>query len=266
MLASSSGLEIAISAAATARRAGAHQGRARARHDGFHVGEVEVDQPGRGDEVGDALNAGKQHLIGGLEGVQDAHVPVRDGQQAVVRDDDQRVDLAAQLLDADLGLHDAALALEPERPGDHADRERAERPRHVRDHRGAAGPGAAALARRDEDHVGPLEDLLDLLSVILGGLASDIGVSAGAQPSGELTADIELDVRIAHEQRLRVSVDRDELDALEPLFDHAIDGVDAATADSDDLDNRQIVLRCCHEEGPFPLAAGSARQADDPAD
>jgi hypothetical protein len=42
-------------------------------------------------------------------------------------------------------------------------------------------------------------------------------------------------------------------DAPEPLFDHAIDGVDAATADSDDLDNRQIVLRCCHEEGTFPL-------------
>ncbi|MGH3252293.1 MAG: hypothetical protein ACRDOI_39620, partial [Trebonia sp.] len=36
--------------------------------------------------------------------------------------------------------------------------------------------------------------------------------------------------------------------------DHAIDGVNAAPADSDDLDDRQIVLRCCHEEGTFPLA------------
>ena len=180
-------------------------------------------------------------------------MPVRDRQQPVVRDDDERVDLAAQPLDADLGLHDAAFALEPEWPGDHADRQRAERPRHVRHHRGTASAGAAALAGRDEDHVGPLEDLLDLFSVILCRPAADIGVGAGAKPPGELTADIELDVGVAHEQRLRVSVDRDELDALEPLFDHAIDGVDAATADSDDLDNRQIVLRCCHEEGTFPL-------------
>ena len=79
-----------------------------------------------------------------------------------------------------------------------------------------------------------------------------------------VTADIELHVGVAHEQRLRVSVDRDELDALEPLFDHAIDGVDAATADSDDLDNRQIVLRCCHEEGTFPLVLTlPSRQAGD---
>ena len=41
-----------------------------------------------------------------------------------------------------------------------------------RDDRRAAGAGAAALARGDEDHVGPLEDLLDLLAVVLGGLAA----------------------------------------------------------------------------------------------
>src|SRR6185437_14627 len=67
-------------------------------------------------------------------------------------------------------------------------------------------------------------------------------------------ADVELDVRVAHQQGLRVGINRDELDALESLFDHAIDGVNAAPADSDDLDDRQIVLRCCHEEGTFPLA------------
>ena len=94
--------------------------------------------------------------------------------------------------------------------------------------------------------------------MIFGGLVTDIGVSACAQSPGEFAADIELDVGVAHEQRLRVSVDRDELDALESLFDHAIDGVDAATADSDDLDNRQIVLRCCHEEGTFPLVFNAA--------
>ena len=240
-------------AVVAARGAGAHQRRAGAGHDRLDVGEVQVDQPGRGDQVGDPLDTGEQHLVRGLERVQDAHVPVRDGQQPVVGDDDQRVDLAAQLLDAELGLHHPALALEAERPGHHADGERAEGPSHVRDHRRAAGAGAAALAGRDEDHVGALEHLLDLLAVIFGGLVADIGIGAGAQSPGELAADIELDVGVAHEQRLRVGINSDELDASESLFDHAIDGVDTATADSDDLDNRQIVLRCCHEEGTFPL-------------
>ena len=75
-------------------------------------------------------------------------------------------------LDAVLGLPGAAAALERERPGDDADGQRAELAGDRRDDRRAAGAGAAALARGDEDHVGPLEDLLDLLAVVLGGLAA----------------------------------------------------------------------------------------------
>ena len=93
------------------------------------------------------------------------------------------------------------------------------------DDRRAAGAGAAALARGDEHHVGALEHLFDLLAVLLGGLAADLGVGAGAEPAGELTTDVELHVGVAHEQRLRVGVDRDELDALQPGVDHAVDGV-----------------------------------------
>ena len=149
--------------------------------------------------------------------------------------------------------HAAALALEAERAGHHADGERAERAGHVGHHGRAAGAGAAALARGDEDHVGALEHLLDLLAVVFGGLAADVGVGARAQTAGELAPDVELDVGVAHQQRLGVGIDRDELDALESLFDHPVHGVDAAPADTDDLDDRQIILRCCHEEGPFPL-------------
>ena len=48
-------------------------------------------------------------------------------------------------------------------------------------------------------------------------------------PIWTLTSDF--DVR----QRLGVGVDRDELDALEVLVDHAVDGVSAATADAHDF-------------------------------
>ena len=147
-----------------------------------------------------------------------------------------------------------AAALEGERPGDDADGQGAERAGDVGDDRRAAGAGAAALAGGDEDHVGALEDLLDLLAVVLGGLRADVGVGAGAETTGQLAADVELDVGVAHQQRLRVGVDRDELDALETDLDHAVDGVDAAAADADDLDDGEVVLRCCHEEGTFPLA------------
>ena len=116
--------------------------------------------------------------------------------------------------------------------------------------RRAAGAGAAALAGGDEDHVGALEDLLDLVGVVLGRLAADLGVGAGAEAAGQLAADVELHVGVAHEQRLRVGVDGDELDALEPDLDHPVDGVDAAAADADDLDDREVVLRCRHGVRP----------------
>ena len=45
------------------------------------------------------------------------------------------------------------------------------------------------------------------------------------------------------EQRLRVGVDRDELDALQARVDHPVDGVATAAADADDLDHREVVLR-----------------------
>jgi hypothetical protein len=57
-----------------------------------------------------------------------------------------------------------------------------------------------------------------------------------------------LDVCVGHQQGLRVRVHRHELDALEAHLDHAVDGVDPAAADADDLDHRQVVLRSrCHQ-------------------
>ena len=66
-------------------------------------------------------------------------------------------------------------------------------------------------------------------------------VGAGAEPARRLRADVDLDVGVAHQQRLRVGVDRDELDAREAGVDHAVDGVRAAAADADDLDHGEVV-------------------------
>ena len=154
-----------------AGRADAHQRGAGVGHHRLDVGEVEVDQAGRGDQVGDARDTLQQHLVGLLEGVEHAHVAVGDRQQPVVGDHDEGVDLLAQRGDALLGLVGAAAALEGERAGDHADGQGAQRAGDAGDDRCATGAGATALAGGHEDHVGALEDLLDLLGVVVGGLA-----------------------------------------------------------------------------------------------
>src|SRR3712207_8583288 len=50
--------------------------------------------------------------------------------------------------------------------------------------------------------------LHDALPIFLGGLPAHVGDRPGAQPARELAADVELDVGVAHQQRLRVGVDR----------------------------------------------------------
>ena len=233
-----------------AGRTDSHERGARALHDRLHVGEVEVDQTRGRDQVGDALDTGQQHLVGAAEGVEHRYVAVADRQQSVVRDDDEGVDLVTQRVDAEIGLTRSAASFEGERAGDHTDGERAEVLGDLRDDRCTTGTGATTFACGHEDHVGTLEDLFDLFLVVLGGLATDLGVGARAEPTGQLTTDLELHVGVAHEQCLRVGVDRDELDALEPLFDHPVHGVHPAAADADDLDDCEVILRRCHERWP----------------
>ena len=229
--------------------ADAHEGRTGIAHDHLDVGEVGVDETRRGDEVGDALHALEQDLVGHLERVEHGGLVVRHREQSVVRDDDEGVDLLLEGLDAGLGLGGAALALEGERPGDHTDGERTEALGDLGDDRGCTGAGAATLAGGDEDHVGALEGLLDLLAVRLGGRLADLGIGTGAETTGDLAADVELDIGIAHEERLRVGVDGDELDALQAGVDHPVDGVDATATDADDLDHREVVLRTASHGG-----------------
>ena len=185
MLASSSGLEIAARAAVTARPSPdayptPMQRGARTREDHLHVGEVGVDEPGRRDEVGDALHTLQQHFVGHLERVQHRRALVAHLQQALVRDDDDRVDLLLQLLDAGLGLHGTAASFEAERTGHDTDRQRADAARDLGDERRATGAGAAALARGDEHHVGALEHLFDLLR---GALRPPARPTSGSDPA-----------------------------------------------------------------------------------
>ena len=146
-----------------------------------------------------------------------------------------------ELGDPLLGLLRAAAALELERPRDDADGERLELARDLGDDGRGAGAGAAALAGGDEDHVGALQRLLQLVAALHAGGVADGRVGACAEPARRLRADVDLHVGVAHQKRLRVGVDGHELDARERRVDHAVDGIRAAAADADDLDHGEIV-------------------------
>ena len=93
-----------------------------------------------------------------------------------------------------------------------------------------------------------------LLAMFLGSAFTDIGVAPGPEPAGQLPSDIELDVRIAHQQSLRIGVDRDELHSSKTGVDHPVDRIAASASDADNLDHGQIILWCGH---PDSFVSGS---------
>ncbi len=76
---------------------------------------------------------------------------------------------------------------------------------------------------------------------------ADLGVGAGAETLGGLVADVELDVGVAHRERLGIGVGGDELHAAKPCIDHARDRVGPASADSYDLYDRQVAAAALHD-------------------
>src|SRR5688572_13025880 len=82
------------------RLADAHESRTGVVHDRPHVGEIEVDEPRDGDQVGDALDALAEDLVRHPKRVHDRRLLLDDLEQTVVRDDDERVDVIAELADA----------------------------------------------------------------------------------------------------------------------------------------------------------------------
>ena len=183
-----------------------------------------------------------QHLVGLFEGVQDGDLLVRHVQQLVVGNDDEGVDLVAQIADTGLGLGRTAVALEGERAGHDTNGQGPEGTSNLGDDGSSTCASPTALTGGDEDHVGALEGLLDLVSVILGSLTSLVRVRTCTQSSGEVPADVELDVGIAREEGLGIGVDSEELNSLESRLDHAVNGIAAATAYPHDLDHGEVVL------------------------
>ena len=154
--------------------------------------------------------------------------------EPVVRDRDQRVDLGLELLGGLLGDELAPVALEAERLGHDADRQRARASLAISATTGAAPepvppPRPAVMKTMSESR----ERLGDLLGVLLGRALADRRVAAGAEAAGDLVADPDLVRRVRLEERLGVRVAGDELDAHHLGPDHPVDGVAAAAADAD---------------------------------
>ncbi|MCY1173080.1 hypothetical protein D9M73_132300 [compost metagenome] len=211
----------------------AHHRLAHFLHHRTHVGEIEVDEAGHDHQIGYAAHALLEDFVRHLERFLEGRVRVRHQEQVLVGDDDQRIDILLQFLDARFGALRAARAFESERLGHDANGENAHIARRLGDDRGRTGAGAAAHTGRDEAHMRAFEHLGDLLDGFFRRRATDFGAAAGAQALRNLRAKLDLVAGGRLLQRLRVRVRDKEVDALHIGAHHVGDGVAASAADAD---------------------------------
>jgi len=145
-------------------------------------------------------------------------------------------DLRAQAGDTFLGLRDATAPFEAEWLGHGGDGERSGLASDLGDHRRGARARASPHATSQEDHVRPIDQIVEVLAGLLSGLTAEFGVTADAQATGDLVTQPQLDRQVHVQEVLRIGVDRNVLNAGDALLIHTGNRVGSATTNPDDLD------------------------------
>lgn len=231
-----------LSALLTDASAKAHEGDARVAHDAADVGEVDVDDAGEEDDVRDPLDTLSQHVIRGGESLLHCRALIDHAEKAVVWNGDEGVDLALELGSAFFGKSSSSWALEDERLGDNANGKDAEFAGHFGDHGGRAGAGSTAHTGGDKDHVAAIENGFDVALALKRGSLADLRIATGTEATGELIAQLKLNVGAALAQGLRVGVHGDELHAFNAFGNHAVDGIRTGATHADYF-NRCLTLK-----------------------
>ncbi len=216
--------------------AGTHHCHAHFAHDGFHVGEVDVDHARTHDQISDTLYRAQQHVVGLAEGCQQASVFAKHGQQLFVRDGDQRVNVLAQFTDTFFGHLQTLAAFERERLGHDGDGEDTHFTGDFCNDRRRTGTGTTTHACGDEYHVRALQHLGNALAVFNRSLTADQRVGTGTQTFGDTRTQLQHGTRADVFQCLGIGVGADEINTFHIVHHHVLQRVAAATAHTDDLD------------------------------
>src|SRR5439155_11885407 len=101
-------------------------------------------------------------------------------------------------------------------------------------------PCAATFAGGHEHYVRAAQRALDLVVGLFRSATAEVRVGAGAEPLGQLAADVDLDRGITRLELLDVGVDGDEFDLRDVGVDHPVDGIEACATDSYDTDDGDV--------------------------
>ena len=143
----------------------------------LHIGKVQVDQTGQGNQVRNTLDALTQNVIGNLEGLRNRRLLVHDLHQTVVGNGDNRIHMLLEVGNAGFGVAFALLAFKAKGLRHHANGQRADFPGTLGNHRCCTGTRTAAHTGSNKDHIRPAQRFQNIVAAFLGRLLSDFRTS-----------------------------------------------------------------------------------------
>ena len=184
-----------------------------------------------------------QDIICNFKCVLEADLLIRYILQALVRNNDQGVNIFLELINACVCLFHALLAFKTKRSGNNADSQNAHFPCDLCDNRCTAGTRAAAHACGNEHHIGTTQCLRDIILCFIHGALTDFRVAACAQTLCQLFANLDFRCGFGFRQSLSVCIDGNEFHPIQAVFNHSIYCVVAAAANTDYFNLRHITHR-----------------------
>ena len=220
--------------------ANAHVGIARVLHDTGDIGKVQIDKARVLNQVGDARHSLTEHIIRNLKRVCQRDLLVSGIFQAVIRDNQQGVNLSEELPDTGVGLYHPAVSFELEGLRHDTDGQNSGFLGNIRHGRCSTRTGAAAHAGGNKHHVRVFQHSGNGIAALFGGPSADLRIRTRALTFRNFFTDLDLLVRIRNRQSLLIGVDRNELDTLGAVFHHAVDNIIAGSADTNNLYRNDI--------------------------
>ena len=202
-------------------------------HDGLDIRKVEVDDRGHVDQVCDPLYSLLQDLIGLLERFGKCRPAVHDLQQFVIGDHDQGIHVFLNILDTGLRAGHAASRLKAERLCHDADCKDALLLGELGNDRCSSGSCSAAHAAGNENHIGALDRVCDLVSALFRSLHTYLGICTGTQALCQLFSYLKQLGGSAELQGLDICVNAYELNACNVHIHHSVYCIVPSSANTD---------------------------------
>ena len=221
-------------------------------HDGVNILEVDIDASATSDDFGDTFGGGEEDIVGKTEGFGD--VEVAEGAEFVIIDNDDGVDMLAELLDTSFGLIATTLAFEGEGASDDGHNKyllvfivlEVNTLGYLGDDGRGAGASAATHTSGNKEHLGVVvQGILDVSGLIDGGLAGALGFVASTETKVTQRYLIGYGRGI---EGFHVGIADNEVDAIDTLTVHMVNGIATTTTDTNDLNVRRLAFRGIESE------------------